>query len=159
MPLAWISLTLSHHLSLSSVGLGRSSMLHPVSVQSSCSLVLARCPTIACLCEGVHRSTLLMSSPLLLQQCPECCARLIWMVFKMDGRCPYSCCHVGCCLLDLFNTAHRILVQLLSSFLSIRFVSVHMVHLYNSTDTTTAWKNCVLFHLIGLTSIWPIVYW
>ena len=34
VPLAWISLTLSCHSSLLSIALGRSSMLHPVSVQS-----------------------------------------------------------------------------------------------------------------------------
>ena len=34
MRLAWISLTLSRHLSQSSIALGRSSMLHLVSVQT-----------------------------------------------------------------------------------------------------------------------------
>ena len=33
------------------------------------------------LCEGVHRSTLLMSSSLLLQQCPACLVRLTRMVW------------------------------------------------------------------------------
>ena len=81
------------------------------------------------------------------------------MVFEMVGRCPYSCCFVGCCLQHLFHTDRSILVQLSSSFLSKRFVSVHVVHPYSSIDTTSAWKKyCVLFHLIGLTSIWPIVY-
>ena len=32
---------------------------------------------------GVHRSTSLMSSSLLLQQCPACLVRLIWIVFVM----------------------------------------------------------------------------
>ena len=36
MPLAQISLTFSRHLSLSSIALDRSSMLHPLSVQSCC---------------------------------------------------------------------------------------------------------------------------
>ena len=35
MPLGWISLTLSHHSSLSSITSALSSRLHPVSVQSS----------------------------------------------------------------------------------------------------------------------------
>ena len=48
---------------------------------------------------------------LLLLQSPTCLARLVWMVFEMLGRCPYSCCFVGCCLQDLFNTTRSILVQ------------------------------------------------
>ena len=54
---------------------------------------------------------------------------LTWIVFMMGGRWLYSCCFVGCCLQNLFNIVHRFLVQLPSSFFSIRFVSVHVVHL------------------------------
>ena len=39
---------------------------------------------------GVHRSTSLMSSSLLLQQCSACLVRLTWIVFVMGGRWPYS---------------------------------------------------------------------
>ena len=60
------------------------------------------------------------------------------MVFEMGGRWPYNSCFVRCCLQDLFSTARSILVP--SSFFSIRFVSVHVVHPYSSIDTTTAWK-------------------
>ena len=35
---------------------------------------------------GVHRSTSVMSSSLLLQQCPTCLVRLTWIVFVMGGR-------------------------------------------------------------------------
>ena len=60
---------------------------------------------------GVHTSTSLMSSSLLLQQCPACLVYLIWIVFVIGGRWPYSWCFVGCCLQDLFNItfsiAHR----------------------------------------------------
>ena len=59
---------------------------------------------------GVHRSTSLMSSYLLLQQCPACLVRLTQIVFVMGGRWPYSWCLVGCCLQDLFNIARSILV-------------------------------------------------
>ena len=59
---------------------------------------------------GVHRSTSLMSSSLLLQQCPACLVRLTWIVFVMGGKWPYSWCLVGCCRQDLFNIAHNILV-------------------------------------------------
>ena len=89
---------------------------------------------------GVHRSTSLMSSSLLLQQCPACLVHLAWIVFVMGGRWPYSWCFVGCCRLDLFKIARSILVKLLSSFFSSRFVSVHVVHPYSSIDTTAAWK-------------------
>ena len=42
----------------------------------------------------VHRNTSLMSSPLLLEQCPACLVRLTWIVFVMGGRWPYSRCFV-----------------------------------------------------------------
>ena len=66
-------------------------------------------PAFARPCEGVHRSTSLMSSSLLLQQCPACLVRLILIAFVMGGRWPYSCCFVGCCLQDLFNIARSII--------------------------------------------------
>ena len=81
-----------------------------------------------------------MSSSLLLQQCPACLVRLTWIVFVMGGRWPYSWWLVGCCRQDLFKIARSILVLLPSSFLSSRFVSVHVVYPYSSIDTTAAWK-------------------
>ena len=85
-----------------------------------------------------HRCTSLMNLSLLLQQCPACLVRLIWMVFKMGGRWSYSCCFVECCFQDLFSIAHSILVQLPSSFFSMHFFSVPVVHPYSRTDTTAA---------------------
>ena len=93
-----------------------------------------------------------MSSSLLLPQCPACLARLICIVFVMGGRCPYSCCFVGCCLQDLFNAARIILLKLPSRFFSIRLV----VHPYSSIDTAAAWKKRRFFYRRGLTPIWPI---
>ena len=90
--------------------------------------------------EGVHWSSSLMISSLLLQQCPTCLVHLTWIVFMMGGKWPYSCCFVGCCLHDLFNIAHNILAELLSSFFSTCLVSVHVVHPYSSIDTTAASK-------------------
>ena len=55
-------------------------------------------------------STSLMSSSLLLQQCPACLVRLTWLVFVNGGRWPYSWCLVGCYHQDLFNIARSILV-------------------------------------------------
>ena len=106
--LARISLTLSRHSSLSSIAPGRSSRQHPVSAQSYCRYILAG-PTFARLCEGLHRSTSLMSSSLLLQQCPAYLVRFTCMVFVMCSRWSYSCCFEGCCVQDLFNTARNIL--------------------------------------------------
>ena len=58
----------------------------------------------------IHRlwSTSLMSSSLLLQQCPACLVRLTWIVFMMGGRWPYSWCIVGCCRQDLFKDSFGI---------------------------------------------------
>ena len=62
------------------------------------------------------------------------------MVFELRGKKPYSCCLVRCCFQDLFNIARNILVKFPSSFFSISFVSVHVVHPHSSTDKTLAWK-------------------
>ena len=110
VPPARISLTLSRHFCLSSIASGRSSGLHPVSSQSCCMYDRAGRPAFARPYLGVLRSTPLMSSSLLLQQCPACLVRLTWIVFVMGGRWLYSWCFVGCCLQDLFNIARSILV-------------------------------------------------
>ena len=98
---AWISLTFSRHFSLSFFASGRSSGLHPVFSHSCWMYVRAGRPAFARPCVGVHKSTSLMSSSLLLQQCPACLVRLTWIVFVMGGRWPYSCCFMGCYLQDL----------------------------------------------------------
>ena len=110
VPLARISLTLSRHFSLSFIASGRSSGLYPASSQSCCMYVRAGRPASARPYVGVHRNTSLMSSSLLLQQCPACLVRLTWIVFVMGGRWPYSWCLVGCCRQDLFNIGRNILV-------------------------------------------------
>ena len=63
----------------------------------------------SCLCSSMERMSL-MSSSLLLQQCPACPVLLTSIVFVMGGTWPYSCFFVGCCLQDLFTFAHSILV-------------------------------------------------
>ena len=107
---ARISLTLSRHFSLSFITSCRSSGQHPVSSHSCWMYVHAGRPAFARPCVGVQRSTSLMSSSLLLQQCPACLVRLTWMVFVIGGRWPYSWCLVGCCFQDLFKIANSILV-------------------------------------------------
>ena len=93
--LARISLTLSCHFSLSFIASGRSSGLHPVSSHSCCIYVRAGRSAFAWPYAGFHRSTSLMSSFLLLPQCPACLIRLTWIVFVMGSRWPYSWCLVG----------------------------------------------------------------
>ena len=113
VPSARISLTLSRQPSLSFIASSRSSGLHPVFSQSCCMYVRAGHPAFVRLCEGVHRSTSLMSSSLLLQQRPVCLVCLTWIVFVMGGRWPYSCCFMGCSswscsvLLSVFLCSYR----------------------------------------------------
>ena len=110
VPLARISLTLSRHFSLLFIAPGRSSGLHPISSHSCWMYVRVGRPAFARPYVGVHRSTSLMSSSLLLQQCPARLVRLTCIVFVIGGRWPYSWCLVGCCRQDLFNIAGSILV-------------------------------------------------
>ena len=78
--LVWISLTLFLHVSLSFIAFGRSSGLHPVSSHSCCMNVRAGRPAFDWPYAGVHRSTSLTISSLLLQQCPACLVRLACIV-------------------------------------------------------------------------------
>ena len=136
--LAWISLTLSLHVSLSFIAFGRSSGLHLVSSHSCCMNVRAGRPAFDWPYAEVHRSTSLTISSLLLQQCLACLVRLACIVFVIGGRWPYSWRRVGCCCQDLFNIARNILVWFPSSFFSNHLVSVQVVHPYSSIDTTAA---------------------
>ena len=86
VPPARISLTLSRHFSLLFIASGRSSGLHPVSSHSCCMYVRAGRPAFAWPYVGVHRSTSLMSSSLLLQKCPACLVHLTCIVFVMGGK-------------------------------------------------------------------------
>ena len=90
MQLARISLTLSLHVSLSFIAFGRSSGLHPVSSHCCCMNVQAGRPAFDWPYAGVHRSTSLTISSLLLQQCPANLFRLACIVFVIGGRWPYS---------------------------------------------------------------------
>ena len=110
VPRVRISLTLSRHPSLSFIAFGRSPGLHPVSSHSCWMYVRAGRPAFARPYAGVHWSTSLMSSSLLLQQCPACLVRLTCIVFVIGGKWPYSWCLVGSCRQDLFNIALNIQV-------------------------------------------------
>ena len=84
-PQTRISLTLSRHFSLSFIASGRSSEPHPVSSHNCWMYVCAGRPAFSRPYVGVHRSTSLMSTSLLLQQCPACLVRLTWIVFMMEA--------------------------------------------------------------------------
>ena len=93
-------------------------------------------------CEGIHRRTSLMSSSPLLQQCPARLVRITLIVFVMGGG------RIAAVLWDVASrTCSKLLAafscSLPSSYFSIRFVIVHVVHTYSSIDTTAA------FHFIG----------
>ena len=110
VPQARISLTLSRHFSLSFIASGRYSGLHPVSSHSCWIYVRAGRPAFARPYVGVHRSTSLMSSSLLLQQCPACLARLTWIVFVIGAS--------GRIVGVLWGVAARTCSRLLAAFLS-----------------------------------------
>ena len=86
----------------------------------------------------IHRSTSLMSSSQHHQQSPACLVRLTVIIFVMGGRWSCSCCFLGCCFQDLFNTVRSIIAA--KVFFPIRLDSVQVVHPYSSIDTTSAWK-------------------
>ena len=110
VPQARISLTLSRNFSLSFIASGWFSGLHPVFSHSCCMYVRVGRSAFARPYVGVHRSTSLISSSLLLQQYPVCLVRLTWIVFLTGGRWSYSWCLVVCWRQDLFNIARNILV-------------------------------------------------
>ena len=105
-----ISLTFSRRFSISFISSGRSSGRHPVSSHSCWMYVRAGRPAFAWPSVRIHKSTSLMSSSLLHQQCPACLVRLTWIVLVIGGRWPYSWCLVGCCRQDLFKIARSILL-------------------------------------------------
>ena len=144
MLVARISLTLSRHSSLSFIALGRSSGQHPVSLHSCWIYVRAGRPAFARPCVGVHKSTSLMSSSLLLQQCPACLVRLTWIVFVMGGRWPYSWCLVGCCRQDLFKIA-RSIIQFSQTVL---IQTIHFSNEYSFWPHTQLNVKTVLFKTI-----------
>ena len=80
-----------------------------ISLTLSCHFSLSFIAAFARLYEEVHRSTLLMSSSLLLQQCPACLVRLTWIVFVM-GVC-------GRIVGTLWGVASRTCSILLTTFL------------------------------------------
>ena len=109
----------------------------------------------SCLCSSMWRGPLeyITYEFVLTSPAVSCMSGLSKLDSFCDGvRWLYSCCFVGCCVQYLFNIAHSILVQLPSSFFSIRFACIHEVYPYSSIDTTIAWKKKTTFYFIG--QIW-----
>ena len=80
-----------------------------------------------CLWENVTYEFILTSPAVL-------CISFIWIV-----------CNIGCSQ-DLFKTAQSILVKFPSSFFSMCFVRIQVVHPYSRTNTETVWKkSCLIF--------------
>ena len=151
--IARISLTLSRNFSLSFITSGRSSGLHPVSSHSCWMYVRAGRPAFTRQYVGVHKSTSLMSSSLLLQLWLACLVRLNWIVFVIGGRWPYSCCLVGCCP----RTCSRLLAAFLyncrlASSPAVLLESMYCIHIAVSMWPLPG-RNCVSFYRLGLISI------
>ena len=88
-PSARISLTLFHHPCHGPLLLaGLKSYILYLHRAAVCRFKLVVLPWS---CVGIHKSTSLISSSLLLQQCPACRVRLILIDFVMVCRWPYSC--------------------------------------------------------------------
>ena len=159
MPPAWISQTLSRHSSLSFIAFGRSLGLHPVSSHSCWMYVRAGRPAFAWPYAGVHRSTSLMSSSLLLQQCPACLVRLTCIVFVMGGKWPYSWCLVGCWRQDLFNIALNIYFYSKISYL---YTSSNIFYLYTYPQTSYfyiySYSNILEFHTYSFLRYYTLVF-
>ena len=68
-----------------------------------------------------------MSLSLFLQQCPACFVRRTWIVLEMGSKWPALQLFCRVLLSGFFKIASCILVQILSSFFSIRFVSVREI--------------------------------
>ena len=132
--IAQISFTLSYHLFLSSINLGRSPRMHPVSVQSWW-ICLYRSANTVSWCVGTHKrmSCLCFSSSAGM-------VLLGWFVrCEAGGRTAVVLWSRG--FQDFFKTALSILELFPSSFYSNRFVKVQVVQQYSSFDMATAWKN------------------
>ena len=144
MPPAWISLTLSRHISLSFIASGRSSGLHPVSSHSCCIYVLAGRPALAQPYVGVHRSISLMSSSLFLQQCPACLVRLT--LFPTDMYClfgwlkkPYhTSSFYSKIALSLLRSSFNLALSTILEFFFINSLSVIQSAMFTFTFTSLA---------------------
>ena len=80
----------------------------------------------------------LLSSSLLLYQCPTCLDCLSWMACGMGGKWLYNCCFLGCCFVQ--KSMQYPCIVPINIFFN-HFVIFQVVQLYSCTDMATAWKN------------------
>ena len=64
-------------------------------------------PAFARPCVGIHKSTSLMSSSLLLQQCPACLVRLTWIVFADQAETLLHSLERAAASIGLYVNAHK----------------------------------------------------
>ena len=95
-----------------------------------------------------------ISLSLLLQQCPTCLVRLVWIVFEMRGKWRYSCFFVWCCFQDSFNIEF-ICCSRLPFSLCVLSASVWCSR---TIILTLLRRNPVSLYQIDKTSIWSITY-
>ena len=130
-------------------------------------------PAFARPCVGVHKNTSLMSSSLLLQQCPACLVRLTWIVFVIGGRWPYSWCLVGCYIyIYIFKSdlkqqpKNKIRVHILGEAACVSF-SIHLIqypwiiYIYIYIERERGWETRVEWWLLwkGLNPTSQIKSW
>ena len=118
---------------------------------------------------GIHRSTSLMSSSLLLQQCLACLVRLTWIVFVIGGRWPYSWCLVGCCRQDLFKIARSTYtyIQHCVNIYIYKYIDKHVytnktlyiyIYIYIYTHTHTNIQHYIYIYTYTYTLIYYTIY-
>ena len=78
------------HSSISPIAVFSSSVVHPLSSLSCTIYVFRGRPCFHCPCKGSHRSTSLIISSLLRQQCPEKCILCYLIVIVIFGIFPYN---------------------------------------------------------------------
>ena len=158
VPLAWISLTLSRHFSLSFIASSRSAGLHSVSSYSCCMYVLAGRPAFSRPYVGVHSSTSLMSPSLLLQQCPASLTHLTWIVlwWEAGGRIVGALWGVAAMTNSILRAKFFCNWRLASSP-AVLLASKWYIHTAVSTRPLPG-RNRVSFYRSGLISIWLIAY-
>ena len=97
--------------------------------------VFANWPILVCLSVWVHRRMLLMSLPLLPQQCSLYLVHLSWIICEMESMYLCNCCFEGYCFRNLFKTSCTIFEYFPSSFFCKSFIRAKVEQTLNSTNT------------------------
>ena len=142
-----------------SIPIDRSFRQHPVSPQSWWIEVFAGWSKLAHPYIEIHGRTLLMSSSLLLQQCPACLVHLTLMVFEMGGKWPYSDYCLGGAASSIYSKLHITFLCSSHQAFSLCILLASMWCIYTVVFTQPQLqRNPLLFYHIDQTSIWSITY-